>query len=105
MKFRHGQSGNPGGRPKVIAEIQELAREHSPTAIETLVSIMRSPKASPAARVAAANSLLDRAYGRPAQKTETAPRSVRELSNDELLAIIAEARPGPASTSHTAHSQ
>jgi Family of unknown function (DUF5681) len=67
MAFKKGQSGNPGGRPKVVAEVKELARKHSGKAIETLVSIMSNPKAAPAARVSAANALLDRGYGRPAQ--------------------------------------
>ena len=67
MAFKKGQSGNPGGRPKVVAEVRELAREHTGKAIETLVSIMANPKAAPAARVSAANALLDRGYGRPAQ--------------------------------------
>ena len=67
MPFEKGQSGNPGGRPKVVAEVKELAREHTSEAIETLVSIMTSTKAAPAARVSAANALLDRGYGRPAQ--------------------------------------
>ena len=65
--FKKGQSGNPGGRPKVIAEVRELAKEHTVEAIQTLVSIMTNPKFAPAARVSAANALLDRGYGRPAQ--------------------------------------
>ena|SRR5262245_61208075 len=55
------------GRPKVVAEIKELAREHTGEAIHTLVSIMTNPKSAPAARVSAANSLLDRGYGKPPQ--------------------------------------
>jgi len=65
--FQKGCSGNPGGRPKVVAEVKELARKHTGKAIETLVSIMDNPKAAPAARVSAANALLDRGYGKPPQ--------------------------------------
>jgi hypothetical protein len=42
--FQKGQSGNPGGRPKVVAEVRELAREHTSKAVETLVSIMTNQK-------------------------------------------------------------
>jgi hypothetical protein len=63
--FKKGQSGNPGGRPKVVAEIRELARAHTAEAIHTLVSIMTNPKSPPAARVSSANALLDRAFGKP----------------------------------------
>src|SRR5262249_7737531 len=65
--FVKGQSGNPGGRPKEIAEVKELARQHVPAAIEALASIMNNTKASDAARVSAASALLDRAYGKPQQ--------------------------------------
>jgi len=65
--FKKGQSGNPGGRPKVLAEVQELARQHTTDAVETLVSIMTNSKTAPAARVSAANALLDRGYGKPPQ--------------------------------------
>ena len=38
-----------GGRPKVVAEVKELARAHTGEAIETLLSITTNPKSSPAA--------------------------------------------------------
>ena len=52
---------------KAKAEIRSLARVHTVTAIRTLVAIMKQTKAPPAARIAAANSLLDRGWGKAAQ--------------------------------------
>ena len=52
---------------KAKAEIRSLARSHTETAITTLSRIMRSAKAPASARVAAANALLDRGWGRAAQ--------------------------------------
>ena len=65
--FKKGKSGNPGGRPKEVAEVKALARAHTTTAIETLVSIAKSKKATDAARVSACTALLDRGWGKPGQ--------------------------------------
>jgi hypothetical protein len=63
--FRPGHSGNPGGRPRGFAEIAELARSYAPAAIELLATIMNAEDMPPAARVGAANALLDRGFGKP----------------------------------------
>jgi hypothetical protein len=52
MKFKPGQSGNPGGRPRVLAELQELARSHAPEVIKELVRLAVKAK-SETARIAA----------------------------------------------------
>lgn len=52
---------------KAPTEIKSLARAHTEPAIKTLVGIMNQKKAPPAARAAAANSLLDRGWGKPPQ--------------------------------------
>ena len=65
--WKPGQSGNPGGRPKSIHKVQELARSKTEAMIGVLEEIAASPKAPPAARVAAANSILDRGWGKSSQ--------------------------------------
>jgi hypothetical protein len=63
--FQKGVSPNPGGRPKVVGHIRDLARTHSEEAIGTLLTVMKNAKSPPAARVAAATAMLDRGHGRP----------------------------------------
>ena len=80
----------PGGRPKVIGDVQELARQKSPEAITTLANIMHDEKAPSAARVAAANALLDRGYGKPTQPiSQTLAKIDPSSISDEELAAIA----------------
>ena len=69
MKFRKGQSGNPGGRPKVLGELQELARQHAPKAIVELARLALKAR-SETARIAAIRELLDRGYGKSRQSME-----------------------------------
>jgi hypothetical protein len=63
--WKKGVSGNPGGRPRGVAEVRALAMTFTAEAIETLAAIMRNVKAPPPARAAAANALLDRGVGKP----------------------------------------
>ena len=63
--FKKGVTGNPGGRPQEIKWLKELARSHTELAINTLAEICRNPAYYEGAAVTAANSLLDRAWGKP----------------------------------------
>lgn len=94
--FKPGVSGNPGGRPKkpqtlerikIEADVKALARECAPEAILTIRTIMLDAKAPPAARIGAANALLDRGFGRPAQQVDvnaTIDFDFSQLSDDEF---------------------
>ena len=70
MAFKRGVSGNPGGRPKNHVHIRELAREATDTAIRTLTDVCEN-STNDRARVAAAEALLNRGWGKPgAQEAE-----------------------------------
>lgn len=58
-----GQSGNPTGGSRSLAEVRSLARDYGREALEKLVTLMRGR--SPKIALAAAREILDRAYGRP----------------------------------------
>ena len=75
MPFKSGQSGNPKGRPRgqvrAVANLAFEARKYSQLAVKTIVEICKSGETE-ALRLAAANSLLDRGYGRPTQSIDLA---------------------------------
>ena len=86
--FRPGQSGNPGGRPRVVGELRELARARAPEAIEELARLAMKAR-SESARVAAIRELLDRGYGKPTQFLATDNEaSWKHMTLDELNAEI-----------------
>ena len=67
--FQKGQSGNPGGKRKKDYRITDLAQEYTEEALQTLRAIMLNSE-DDRARVMAADKILDRGYGKPAQSVE-----------------------------------
>ncbi len=53
--------------PKTLTEIRSLARSHTRSAINVLLAVMRNTKAPAPARIAAANAILDRGWGKAPQ--------------------------------------
>ena len=68
MTFQRDKSGNPGGVPKGYRELRAAARAHTAAALQALVDALSDPKL----RVAAAQALLDRGWGKPAQAMTSA---------------------------------
>jgi hypothetical protein len=64
---------------KSLTEIRSLARSHTRTAINILVGIMRSNDATPAARVSAANAILDRGWGKAPQAIQNSDEGRLEV--------------------------
>ena len=94
MRFAKGQSGNPGGRPKETGDIRLLARAHGPEAIRKLAEHMMGD--DPRVSVAAAQALLDRGYGKPAQSIvggDDADNPLRLVT--EIRRVIVEAKHNP----------
>lgn len=94
-------AGRPKGKPnastlKRQARIRDLAKEYATVAIEALADILQNGE-SDAARVSAANSILDRGFGKPVQSMEVtnpdgslAPQiDASKLDTATLTALIA----------------
>jgi Family of unknown function (DUF5681) len=88
-QFAKGASGNPGGRPKLPAEVKEMFQAKAPEAFEVLCRHLNSK--DPRVAVAAATQILDRAYGRPVQQVDA---NINDESNVRYYAEV----PKPCST-------
>jgi hypothetical protein len=66
-------------KPKSITEIRSLARSHTRTALNVLVGVMRSKDATAAAKVSAANAILDRGWGKAPQAIANGEDGALEL--------------------------
>lgn len=77
MAARGGARPGAGRKPNVPdrataaqrKSLEEVARSHTETAIKALAEIAKSSE-SDAARVSAANAILDRGYGKPRQSIQ-----------------------------------
>lgn len=90
--FKPGQSGNPGGRPKLTPEEQDaltMAKQFAPDAIRALHEIATSKTASDKARVTAAEAIINRVYGKPKETVESTIKHERRNESDILAELVA----------------
>jgi HEAT repeat protein len=87
QKYGGRRKGTPN---KNTAEIKALARESGEKALQVLVELLKDPQ--PSVRMAAADRLLDRGFGRPTNTTQTLDAGgniTEEISNLELARWVA----------------
>ena len=69
--FKPGQSGNPGGRPKISDDVREMLKAATPKAVRLLVSVMDDDGQKTALRMDAAKTIIERVYGKPLQPIDS----------------------------------
>ncbi|MBB3255535.1 hypothetical protein F4827_000258 [Paraburkholderia bannensis] len=85
----------PGSLSKTTLKMRDLAGQHAPAAIETIISIMQHGTTE-GLRLSAACPILDRALGRPTTCTETGN------DDDILFANLFANGPGETDEARTA---
>ena len=78
-----------GSTADQIIDIRDAARRHTRAAVDTLVSVMGNADAPAAARIAAANAILDRGWGKATQYVQEGENPYDALSLTERQALLA----------------
>jgi hypothetical protein len=108
-RWRPGQSGNPLGHSGTYGEAMKIARSYAPAAMHrlaelaelnqldsegNLVPLSDLPDADRRVIAVAANSILDRAFGKPKpaveEKEDDMDARLRAMSREERLALMHE---------------
>jgi hypothetical protein len=74
--------------PKTVTEIRSLARRHTRTALNVLVGVLRDADTTPAARIAAANAILERGWGKATQPLGNSEGGTVELTHKIERVIV-----------------
>src|SRR5262245_38858997 len=83
-----GSGRKKGSKNKLGRDVRELAQMHTPVAISVLFDVMSDNQAPPAARVMAANAVLNRGHGKATQAI-TAPEAPVQVNLDIVRQQIA----------------
>lgn len=95
--WKPGQSGNPGGRPKMSREVLEALQSASLPAVQKLVELMNGP--DPRVAAVCAQALLDRLYGKPTQQVDAEVRTTNvQQAHLQILLELQAKRDGAMKT-------
>lgn len=83
------QKGTPN---KATASLRDIARQYTDKAIEGLVAVLNNLEEPAAARISAANSLLDRGYGKPSQPLDGDGEGgpIKTINRIEMIGVLPE---------------
>lgn len=84
-RFVAGQSGNPTGRPKGFAAIIREETREGAELVAYMLAVLRHPKQPTALRMAAAQWLADRGFGRAVNVVEADITVDAQVTHRELL--------------------